>query len=216
MKNPSNDKKPAISCGGNGPLIVKGLTSLKNAAGEALESKPTLALCRCGGSANKPFCDGAHAKNGFSGENNADRSPDKLEAYPGKEITILDNRFQCAHVGTCTEQLKQVFRYGEAPWIEPGQEDTRLIQAAIDQCPSGALSYQLSNLPAGEGPGEAAGEASITVSKNGPYYVRGGIDLETTAWAEGATRQRYALCRCGASKNKPFCDGSHYEARFKD
>lgn len=196
----------------NGPYLVKGLTNLKNSNGEALPATDVVALCRCGGSSNKPFCDGTHAKNGFSGEKEADGSQDKVDGYVGQEITIHDNRSICAHAGFCTDNLAAVFRLRQEPWIDPNGEEAQAIISAIRQCPSGALSYSIDGITY---KGQDR-EAAITVSKDGPYFVTGGITLPGETLAEGASTEHYTLCRCGASKNKPFCDGSHWSIEFKD
>jgi CDGSH-type Zn-finger protein len=212
MTEAPTGKKPSITMSANGPFLVKGLRHLRNSKGERLEVRGVVALCRCGGSASKPFCDGTHSKIGFRGDNTADRGADRVERYPGPELTILDNRFLCAHVGHCTDGLPVVFRYGEEPWIDPAGADAQRIREAIERCPSGALAYALG----GQDVRDAEREPVITVSKDGPYFVTGGIACETDAWCEGASREHYALCRCGHSKNKPFCDGSHYDAGFTD
>ncbi|MCH9045646.1 MAG: CDGSH iron-sulfur domain-containing protein [SAR324 cluster bacterium] len=195
-----------------GPLIVKNLERLQNSRGEAIASKPTIALCRCGGSANKPFCDGTHAKIDFSGENTADKGADRQDAYAGGEVTIQDNRFLCAHIGECTDNLAAVFRLGTEPWIDPDGADGQAIMETIRKCPSGALGYVFQ----GAAYQEPQGEPWITVSKDGPYFVRGDVALDGVAWSASADKRRYALCRCGASANKPFCDGSHGRVEFQD
>jgi CDGSH-type Zn-finger protein len=171
-----------------------------------------MALCRCGGSANKPFCDGTHKKNGFAGTKRDDRTPDARESYLGQLITIHDNRSICALAGRCTDGLASVFRYQQEPWIEPDGDALDAIIATIRRCPSGALSYSLDGV---EGRREPR-EPSVTVTKDGPYAVVGGTELLDQARAEGASAEHYTLCRCGGSKNKPFCDGSHWGLGFKD
>ena len=64
--------------------------------------------------------------------------------------------------------------------------------------------------------GEQEREPAITVARNGPYRITGGIDLLDEPWGEGASTEHYVLCRCGGSKNKPFCDGSHWNVKFRD
>jgi CDGSH-type Zn-finger protein len=101
---------------------------------------------------------------------------------------------------------------GEEPWIDSDGATAEAIVATIRQCPSGALSYTL-------GSGEhrdREGPPAIRVAKDGPYQVSGGVVLETESWGEGVSREHYTLCRCGHSKNKPFCDGSHWSAKFTD
>lgn len=206
------DGKPTITPRPNGPLLVKGLQHLRNSKGERLETRETLALCRCGQSGNKPFCDATHRKIGFQDENTADAHADQWDRYEGPELTILDNRFLCAHIGECSDGLPEVFRYGSEPWIDPAGAAGQTIREVIERCPSGALAYALGGQ---EGP-DLNREPAVTVSHNGPYFVVGGVELETEAWGQGASREHFALCRCGRSKRKPFCDGSHWEAEFTD
>lgn len=203
---------PAIECKPNGPYLVKDLTDLRDAGGGSLPAKPVLALCRCGGSATKPICDGTHKTNGFSGEKLADKGAGKRDSYRGSKITIHDNRAICAHAGRCTDGLAAVFKFGKEPWIDPDGAGVEAIVETIRACPSGALSYTLEGAAAPESPDKP----SITVVKDGPYAVTGGMPLVGQAAAEGASTGRYTLCRCGGSKNKPFCDGSHWSIGFKD
>jgi CDGSH-type Zn-finger protein len=204
--------RPTIECTLNGPYLVKNLEDLRNSRGDRIETKPAMALCRCGGSANKPFCDGTHKKNGFSGAKGEDRSPDARESYHGPRITIHDNRSICAHAGRCTDGLATVFKYQQEPWIEPDGDTVDAIVATIRRCPSGALSYTLDGVEGGPEPRKP----SVTATKDGPYEVVGGTQLLDQAWGEGASTEHYTLCRCGGSKNKPFCDGSHWSLGFKD
>ena len=203
---------PSIRSLPNGPLVVKQVKRLTSSSNEILETKETFTLCRCGASANKPFCDGSHRKTGFSDQNTAERTKDIQDTYAGKEISIQDNRFLCSHAGICTDRLQSVFKLGEEPWIDPDGDSAEAIAALVRQCPSGALSFTSQASP----PNPEAPEAGITVSKNGPYLVVGDISLEGAEWSKDADRRRFALCRCGASANKPFCDGSHFEAGFDD
>ena len=127
----------------NGPYIVKNLQSLTDAKGaDILPDKKVIALCRCGKSNNKPFCDGTHAKIGFSSETN-NPAAGKWQDYVGKHITIHDNRHLCAHAGNCTHGLDSVWRMGKKPWIDPDGASVEAIIAVIEQCPSGALSYSI-------------------------------------------------------------------------
>jgi CDGSH-type Zn-finger protein len=204
--------KPQISCSKNGPYIVKNLENLENSRGQKLPAKSTMALCRCGGSGTKPFCDGTHKKNGFSGDKLTDGSKDKRDNYIGMHLTIHDNRGICAHIGKCTDGLPAVFRLSEEPWINPSAANGNKTIETIKQCPSGALSYSVGIAEHRD----HEREAKIYVSKNGPYFITGGIELPDEKRNAGASKEHYALCRCGASKNKPFCDGSHWRKNFKD
>lgn len=189
----------------NGPLSFEG-GELRRQSGEKLTVQGK-ALCRCGGSKTKPFCDGTHSKIGFTDKNLADPTKDRRDTYAGKKITIFDNRALCAHAGYCTDGLKEVFRYGEEPWIAPDAAAVEKVIETIRKCPSGALSYAIDGVE-GKAP---KGPPLVTVLDNGPYAVTGGIEL-----AGDASREHYTLCRCGQSKNKPLCDGSHWDANFRD
>ena len=123
-----------------------------------------------------------------------------------------DNRGICAHAGVCTDRLAAVWRLGEEPWIDPDGAPAEAIIEAVRACPSGALGYST-------GGAEAAAPdrgPAITIAKDGPYHVTGGIALADAAQGTAAAREHYTLCRCGESKNKPYCDGSHEQAGFRD
>jgi CDGSH-type Zn-finger protein len=205
-------ERPTIECKANGPYIVRNLDDFRDGRGDRIEAKPVMALCRCGGSASKPFCDGTHQKNGFSGARLADPSADKRERYRGARITIHDNRSICAHAGYCTDGLGSVFKYKREPWIDPAGGSVEAIIETIRKCPSGALSYSLDGV---EG-GDQQAAPAITVTRDGPYAVVGGARLLGQPQAQGASKEHYTLCRCGGSKNKPFCDGTHWGIGFKD
>lgn len=196
----------------NGPYLVKNLSSLTDSKGtDLLPDKEVIALCRCGQSGNKPFCDGTHNKIGFSSATE-NPSAGTWSDYVGHGITIHDNRHLCAHAGKCTEGLSSVWRMGREPWIDPDGAGAKSIIAVIEQCPSGALSYSIDQSRVTE-PKESDG---IVVSKDGPYHVTGQVALNDPSRNTDEVSGRYALCRCGASKNKPFCDGSHWHVGFKD
>ncbi len=209
--NAKKNPKPSITPKPDGPYLVKELAKFSNRKG-SIETKPTMALCRCGGSGNKPFCDGTHAKIGFSSAKLEGRVADKRENYDGMKIAIHDNRGICAHSGRCTDGLPSVFRLKQEPWIDPNSATPEEIIATVQQCPSGALSYSVDGLEHRDREDEPA----IFVSPNGPYVVSGGPDLIDTTRGEGASTEHFTLCRCGGSKNKPFCDGTHWYNKFTD
>ena len=195
----------------DGPIAVSGPFELKDANGKPIvHAEVTVKLCRCGGSQNKPFCDGTHRRNGFTGARIVDGSADKVERYSGNGFTIHDNRSVCAHAGYCTEGLPNVFKYGSEPWIDAAGGLPQQVVEIVRRCPSGALSYGIDHAA----PKPEEWKPAITATLDGPYAVQG-IELAGVAFAQGVPRERYTLCRCGASKNKPFCDGSHYEIGFK-
>jgi CDGSH-type Zn-finger protein len=209
---------PKIACLPNGPYYLLNETqpsavpNLCREDGSACATVRGVALCRCGGSKNKPFCDGTHSMIGFSDRTTADRSLDRRVAYVGKGITIFDNRSICSHAGHCTDGLKSVFRMNAEPWIDPDAATVDAVIATIRKCPSGALSYAVDGVKAQP----PARPPMLTVTNDGPYAVTGGIELMEARFGEGASREHYTLCRCGGSKNKPFCDGTHWHIGFKD
>jgi CDGSH-type Zn-finger protein len=202
---------PAIECKPDGPYLVKGLDNLRDSKGGALPTQAVVALCRCGGSANKPFCDGTHKRNGFSGARLGGGPADRRDDYRGRKITIHDNRAVCSHAGHCSEGLAAAFKYRSEPWIDPDGAEVDAIIATIRKCPSGALSYTLGEVEYRD----PSRDPMITVTQDGPYGVVGGVRLIGQAWGQGASTEHYTLCRCGGSRNKPFCDGTHWSIGFK-
>jgi len=205
-------EKPSVDPKVNSSYIVRNVTELKNSRGENLETKPVFELCACGGSERKPSCDGTHRKIGFTSDKADDRTPDQVDVYEGKHITIYDNRAVCTGAGYCRENSPDVFGDEKSPWIDPDAEDAEKTAATIRLCPSGSLSYRKDE-EHWEGNDE---EPSITITKNGPYDIKGGIELNDPNGCKPELSQNYSLCRCGASKNKPFCDGSHSRIDFTD
>src|SRR5262245_55978435 len=161
--------KPTIYPLPNGPYVYKDpasmspCTNLRNAKGQPIANQPYVALCRCGGSKTKPFCDGSHLSNGFRSEKAADRVPDKREDYAGKRVVIHDNRGICAHAGHCTARLPAVFREDDEPWIDAGAASAREVIETIKRCPSGALSYSIESTPAPD----PRRPPKVTVTKDG-------------------------------------------------
>jgi len=223
--------KPKILPLPNGPYYFindmqpKVVYNLQNFKGKPLSTTVGLALCRCGASKNKPFCDGTHNVIGFSSANrtldeNDDTKKtaikDKRRDYPGKEITVHDNRKICSHAAECVNNLSSVFKLGSRPWINPDASKMNDIVDVVRRCPSGALSYSIDGVEYRDP--EEQRNPIVTVLKNGPYHITGGIELigENIQFGEGASKEHYTLCRCGASENKPFCDGAHKSSKFND
>jgi CDGSH-type Zn-finger protein len=219
-------EKPKILPLPNGPYYLlndmesKVVENLQNSEGEPLSTIRGVALCRCGASKNKPFCDGTHGIIGFSSKNKEtlDGSSiikDRRKNYVGKEIIIHDNRKICSHAAECVNNLPSVFKFNARPWINPDEAETQQIINTIKKCPSGALSYSIDGV---EYRDQNERRPMVTVLKDGPYNITGEIDLigDNIQFAEGFSKEHYTLCRCGASNNKPFCDGMHKTINFKD
>ncbi len=212
---------PGIQSMTDGPYLVTNAGDMTNHLGEPIPARPTMALCRCGESGSKPFCDGTHARIGFTGAKDPNRVADRRDTYPGVGVTVLDNRGICAHSGFCTDRLATVFHAGSEPFVTPSGGRADEIIAAVRACPSGALSYAVDGREAREQVDQANREPAIEVSKDGPYRVTGSLPLaDGDGRAEprdaGASTEHYSLCRCGHSQNKPFCSGMHWYINFAD
>jgi CDGSH-type Zn-finger protein len=126
-----------------GPYLVTNAKALADWLGQELLVRPQLARCRCGASATKPYCDGSHARVGFSGEKSPDRVPDRRDTYGGLQVTIYDNRGICQHSGLCSVRLAAAFRTDKEPFVAASAGRMDELIRAVRDCPSGALSYAI-------------------------------------------------------------------------
>jgi CDGSH-type Zn-finger protein/truncated hemoglobin YjbI len=206
----------------NGPYLVTNAPWLTDYLGARSRPAPQLALCRCGASGIKPFCDGSHARIGFSEAKDPERVADRRDTYAGQQLTVFDNRGICQHSGFCTDRLAAVFRSGTEPFVAPSGGRMDEIIRVVRDCPSGALSYAIDGIEARDQVDRNhAREPGIEVTKDGPYRVTGKIPITNAdgnpeARNEGSSLEHYALCRCGHSQNKPFCSGMHWYVGFTD
>ena len=213
---------PAIMIAKNGPYLVTNVPATRTPLGETLTLPPQLALCRCGASSMKPFCDGTHASSGFTDDKDPNRVPDQRDTYPGQQVTIFDNRGICQHSGLCTDRLATAFRTGAEPFVAPSGARMDEFVRAVRDCPSGALSLAFDGEEARSlVDWHSQREQAIEITQDGPYRVTGGIGLTDATGADvpraaGSSREHYALCRCGHSQNKPFCSGMHWYVEFRD
>jgi uncharacterized Fe-S cluster protein YjdI len=143
--------------------------------------------------------------------------PVKTHKYTNKDITIIWKPDVCIHSKLCWHGLREVFDPAKRPWILPEAADTARIMAQIDKCPSGALSYLKNATPEEtiaitEPP--ATTVTNIECMPNGPLLVKGKIIVKKSDGTEEIKTGPIALCRCGTSKNKPYCDGGHKTAGF--
>lgn len=170
------------------------------------------ALCRCGHSGNKPFCDGTHAKIHFDGTEAGDHDPFSkgADVFHGPALTLTDNKHLCVHAKFCIRAggIWKLVHQSESPEAK----DTAIEEAC--NCPSGRLVIR--DNVTGKAI-EPEFEKSIAVvecpslGEHGPLWIRGGIPIKSVDGRQYEIRNRVTLCRCGKSKNKPFCDGSHLE-----
>lgn len=193
----SQSKAPAIKPKENGPLFLINIGEITAEDGSAISIDKKSALCRCGKSSDKPFCDGTHAKGGFSSIREGSEDDRRL-TFPGEPITFFENVALCSHAGLCLKGKPD-------EWRERGDYTDEELVGIVRKCPSGALSYARGDVEYRD----QERPPSIKLVEGGPIQIEGGIALQDTDWPEGASREHYTLCRCGLSKLKPFCDGSH-------
>lgn len=133
--------------------------------------------------------------------------------YKNNEITIVWQPHLCIHSTLCFRGLPNVFDPRKRPWVTPYTTDSETIMKQIDACPSGALTYfkeseKQENV-------EVANATIVEATKNGPLLVYGNISIKDSGGNLTKKHKVTALCRCGASENKPFCDGSHVKVNFE-
>lgn len=214
-----------------GPYLVSGgvplirMRIVCNEAGEAiaweeterLEAGDRYALCRCGWSDRKPFCDGSHVSCAWDGTETAGHHSyfEVAEEIDGVGVTLHDARPLCANARFClpSGRLWHLIERCDDP------DSLQLAKQEATDCPSGRYTLRT------EEDGrvcEPELEPSIALvddpakGVSGPLWVRGDIEIVDAEGEPYEVRNRVTLCRCGASKNKPFCDGSHIEADFRE
>jgi len=212
----------SITAKQGGPLMVTGSvpittkTPIESEQGEPLswktgepdDVKVKVALCRCGGSSNKPYCDGTHADIEWDSNDDPPEGTyaERAENLGGEGIQIFDDRPICAHAGFCANEVTNVWEMAD----QTGDSQIRSqAMAMIERCPSGALTYAVDGDMI-----EPALPEQIAVTPGGPLWVTGGIAVTASDGTELETRNRVALCRCGASGSRPLCDGSHADIDF--
>jgi CDGSH-type Zn-finger protein len=214
---------PKIWISTNGPYLVSGavpLTSRQPVLSETgepidwvsagdFDAGEKYALCRCGGSRNKPFCDGTHKTIRFDGTLTAASASglDRRRSYGSGEVVLTDDRSLCAHYGFCVNRVTNAWDL-VAEASDPTAREQ--LEGMVERCPSGRLALLVGGRDV-----ESAVELSVSTVPDGPLWVRGGIPMRSAEDAEYEVRSRVVLCRCGASANKPFCDGSHRRIGFR-
>nr|WP_294848276.1 CDGSH iron-sulfur domain-containing protein [uncultured Sphingomonas sp.] len=215
----------------NGPYVVSGSVPLvkedivPDQQGQSVEWKTVekfpdqanYALCRCGHSKTKPFCDGTHVKIGFDGTETASREPylDQAKLYRGPVDSLTDAESLCAFARFC-DPNGQVWNQVEET-DEPQVKAT--FERQVNNCPSGRLVAWQNET--GQ-PIEEKRDQIIALIEDipegcsGPLWVQGGIQVESADGFAYEVRNRQTLCRCGQSNNKPFCDGTHASIGFSD
>jgi len=145
-------------------------------------------------------------------ENEMRKRHDVERTYRNEQIAVSWEPKLCMHAGYCFRGLPEVFQPDSRPWVKIDAAFADQIAETVRQCPSGALHYKRLD----GGPQETAPEeTSIQARPNGPLYVRGKLRITGTGGQLIREDTRVALCRCGHSANKPFCDGSHRRVGFR-
>jgi CDGSH-type Zn-finger protein len=215
----------------NGPYRVVGgvplatQTIMPNKHGESwgwVEGRPfpvekEYFLCRCGQSQNKPFCDNSHLRVGFVGQETASRRPieRQSEHFDGPTHVLSDAEQLCAFARFCDP--------GGKVWaLIQRTNDPKVRELAIREvshCPSGRLVLRqksTGNVVEPKLPPSIGLVEDPAMKCSGPLWVRGGIRVESVNGVPYEVRNRMTLCRCGASTNMPFCNGSHASIQFRD
>jgi len=136
-----------------------------------------------------------------------------IKEYSNKELTVIWKPKKCIHASECVKRLPEVYNPESKPWINAGNATADALKTQIEACPSGALSYK----KLGEEPKEELHlETKIEVLENGPLLVYGTLHVTKSNGEKEQKNKTTAFCRCGASDNKPYCDGSHLNSGFKD
>lgn len=135
-----------------------------------------------------------------------------IKEYSKGDLTVVWKPKKCIHAAICVNTLPKVYDPNKKPWIEPENASIDELKSQIDKCPSGALTYYIKG--ESENIEDMASNTRVEVMANGPLLVHGTLDVKD---ADGKTESKSgvtALCRCGASGNKPYCDGAHKKIDF--
>jgi CDGSH-type Zn-finger protein len=220
---PKNVAKIKVSK--NGPYIVSGGipiqkqiiiadsdgTAIEWQSGTKYSPQEKYALCRCGQSKNKPFCDGTHVKIGFDGTETAGK-----EAYLNQPKEIDGPALKLADIEDLCASARFCHRAGGIWNLVPASSDPEKKRIAIKEtcdCPSGRLMVLDKQARKIIEPNFAKSIGLVedpAMGVSGPIWVRGKVPVESADGKTYRVRNRVTLCRCGKSKNKPFCDSSHY------
>jgi CDGSH-type Zn-finger protein len=219
-------EEPTIEITRDGPYVVHGDVPLVRtsqveteygepiawAPDDPIETDGPVRLCRCGRSATKPFCDDSHLRSGFDGTEVADRRTYAERAYPyrGQGLTMFDQPSLCTQAGYCGDRFANVWAMIDR---DEDPETRERIRTMSKLCPSGRL---VTRVDGSDEVDEIAYEPSVAIVADGPVWVRGGVRVAGADGEAYEVRNRVTLCRCGASENKPFCDGTHKDIGFRE
>jgi CDGSH-type Zn-finger protein len=215
----------------NGPYLVEGALPIANQhivineqgeslgwrEGDGFPRAQRCSLCRCGKSSKKPYCDGSHQRAGFDGTETASREPYAQQAVrtDGPTLVLDDADSLCASGRFCDP-------HGQVWNLVTKSDEPRAAELTVQEaglCPAGRLvARHRANGEAIEPRFDPSIGLVQDTAENvsGPLWVRGGVPVVSADGTTYEVRNRVTLCRCGASKNKPFCDGMHRAIRFDD
>lgn len=142
--------------------------------------------------------------------------PQKTFKYSNDEVTVVWKPEICIHSAICVKGLPGVFNSGRKPWIDMSQANTKDIIEQVRKCPSGAISYIMNDsaINTTDIVAEAANITNIEIMKNGPILIKNECHIKHSDGTEEVKQGKTALCRCGASASKPYCDGTHGKVGF--
>lgn len=136
----------------------------------------------------------------------------RIHHYEGQEVDVTYDLKRCIHAGECVSRLSAVFNSNKRPWVQPDNGAAPDVAQTVTHCPSGALHAERKDGGAGE---QVPAQNTVRLVENGPLYIRGDVTVVTPEETVVVQDTRLALCRCGASKNKPFCDNTHKDIHFQ-
>jgi uncharacterized Fe-S cluster protein YjdI len=140
-----------------------------------------------------------------------ERERGPTRTYVGDAIEVHWEPRLCIHVRNCVRELPNVFQPEARPWVVVDAADANAVATAVEHCPTGALHYRRLDGAADE---QAPDETTVEPRPNGPLFLRGNLRIVDADGQVIREDSRVALCRCGGSRNKPFCDGSHRRIGF--
>jgi len=137
----------------------------------------------------------------------------EIQNYKKNELEISYDPNICTHAANCVNNFPEIFNINEKPWINLDAATKDKLSEAVKNCPSGALKSKSNDLQESETEKETV---EIDVMSKGPLLVKGNFRIKDHNGNIIETKERVALCRCGVSENKPFCDGAHNKINFED
>lgn len=157
-----------------------------------------------------PLCDNSHSAIDYKSEPDKDFKEPRTLNYKYEDIVVHDTRILCSHDGSCFRELPEVFRPREFKWVKPYESTPEKIIRTVRKCPSGSLnvSFKGDKLP------DPDRDPAVHLDPRGPLNAEGSIELRDSSGRTPFNKEHYALCRCGKSLNKPFCDGTHLPGLF--